>query len=48
MVTCHLGPASLYFMPLIQDAVNRLLVSKMKASKSLVVMLSMPTIGTLE
>lgn len=48
MVTCHLGPASLHFMPLIQDAVNRLLVSKMKASKSLVVMLSMPTIGTLE
>lgn len=48
MVTCHLGPASLYFMPLILDALNSLLVSGMKTYKSLVVAPSMPTIGILE
>lgn len=48
MVTCHLGPASLYFMPLILDALNSLLVSRMKTYKSLVVVPSMPTIGILE
>lgn len=48
MVTCHLGPASLYFMPLILDAMNSLLVSGMKTYKSLVVAPSMPTIGILE
>lgn len=48
MVTCHLGPASLYVMPLILDALNSLLVSRMKTYKSLVVAPSMPTIGILE